>query len=101
MVYQARPGIGADDQSGNPQAIAVLVHDDGRDMIVEAAPIVPGQEYGRILPVGTVHDRVDAARHVRLAVADLAEGMLAVDHVRHDPAYLWQGAVFDGREEVA
>ena len=41
MIDEALSGVRADDQAGDAQAIAVLVHMRGHDMIVETAPVIP------------------------------------------------------------
>ena len=54
-------------------------------MVVEAAPVVPGDEDGRRFPIRAATDRVDDARHPCLTDADARRRMLADAVVRHDP----------------
>ena len=72
VVDVARLRVRADDESGHPQAVAVLVDARRGDVVVEAAPVVPGEEDRGRVPVGAAHDRVDQARHVGLADGDRA-----------------------------
>src|SRR5436190_22717254 len=53
--------VGTDHHCGHAQPVAVLV--DGRrdDVIVETAPVVPGDEDCCGLPLRALHDRVDEA----------------------------------------
>ena len=46
-------------------------------MVVEAAPVVPGQEDRSGVPVGSAHQGVDQVGDVPLPVADLALWVLA------------------------
>src|ERR1700676_14679 len=46
VVYIALAGVGADPHAGHAQPVSVLVDDGGDHVIVEAAPVVPGEEDG-------------------------------------------------------
>ncbi len=85
MVDVALARKWADDQSGNAQAIAVVIHRRRGHVIVETAPIVPGQKDRGALPVRALHDGIDQAGHIRLARADERCRVLAVDAIRADP----------------
>src|SRR5581483_10071468 len=78
-------GIGADHETGYPQAVAIFVDTWRRDVIIEAAPVVPGKKDGRAAPVGALHDGVDKPGDVGLTFADQGRGMLAGAAIRHDP----------------
>ena len=47
MIDVAPLGVGADDQSGNAQSVTVVVDPRRNDVVIEAAPVVPGEEDGR------------------------------------------------------
>src|SRR5919201_3325190 len=50
VVDEAAPRVRADHEAGDAQAVAVLVHPRRDDVVVEAAPVVPGEEDRRALP---------------------------------------------------
>src|SRR5215212_6711334 len=87
VVDEATPSVGRDHDRGYPQPVAVPVDDRRRDVVVEAAPVVPGEEDRRRLPVGAAHDGVDQAGHPGLALTDERGRVLADlvvrDHPRH------------------
>ena len=87
MVDVPRLGVRADHNSRNAQAVAVLVHYRGHDMVVEATPVIPSQENGGRAPVGTAHDSVDQARYIALAIADGSVRMLADLTGGHHPGH--------------
>ena len=98
MVDQAPLGIRRDDQSGNPQAITVLVDRRGDDAVVEAAPVVPAHEDGRGLPVRALHGRVDDRGDIGLPSVHAGRRVLAVGARWHEPAHRWQRACLGGTE---
>ena len=87
MVDVAPARVGTDHQTGHPQAIALAVHSRRLDVVVEPAPVIPGQEDRRRAPVLAGHDRVDHPRGVILAGADPGRRVLRViaggDHPRN------------------
>ena len=88
-----RPGVRADDQGGHPEPVAVLV-DRGRDhVVVEAAPVVPGQEDRGGIPVGAFHDGIDQVGDVGLAGGEVRRRVVAVGLGGGDPGDRGQGAV--------
>ena len=78
----------ADQQPRHPQAVALLVHGGRCDVVVEAAPVVPGEEDRRRGPVGALHHVVDQPGDVRLPVADLRRRVLAHCYRRDHPAHV-------------
>ena len=88
-------GPRADHDRRDPDPVAVEVDPRRLDVVVEPAPVVPGEEDRRLLPVGTAHRRVDDLRHVALALPDgLARlRVLADARVRHHPGHGRQRAV--------
>ena len=100
MVDEAAPRVRADDQPGDAQAVPVLVHVRWRDVVVEATPVVPGQEDRGAVPVGALHDRVDQARHVGLARGDQPGRVLRHRPVGDDPGDRRQGSRLRRGEEV-
>src|SRR5262249_61651719 len=60
------PGVRGDGDRGHAQAIAVLVGPGRCHVVVEPAPVVPGQEDGGGGPVGALHGGVDECRGVGL-----------------------------------
>ena len=54
VVDVALLGVGADHDPGHAQAEAVAVDDRRHDMVVEAAPVIPGEEDRGAVPVGAV-----------------------------------------------
>src|SRR5205807_1400282 len=59
VVDEAGPGVRADHQRGNAEAVSVAVDVRRANVVVASAPVVPGQEDRRARPVGAGHDRVD------------------------------------------
>src|SRR6266550_34288 len=93
VVDVPRPGVRADDQGGHPEPVAVLV-DPGRDhMVVEAAPVVPGQEDRGGIPVGAFHDGIDEVGDVGLAGGEVRRRVIAVGLGGSDPGDRGQGAL--------
>src|SRR5207245_6963387 len=88
--------IGADDQRWDPQAVAVLVHHRRHHVIVEAAPVIPGQEDGGAVPVRSLHGGIDQAGHPGLPLAHLGGRMLAVGTAGRDPGNGRQVAIHGG-----
>ena len=70
MVYVARAGVGAYDQARHAQAVAVPVYRWRRRAVVEATPVIPGQEDRGAVPAGRAHDGVDERGHVCLPAFD-------------------------------
>ena len=87
MVDVARLRVWADHDPRHPQAVAVLVDDRRHHVIVEPTPVIPGEEDRSAAPVWAPHDRVDQARHVRLAGADQRSRMLRHVAARVDPRH--------------
>ena len=56
-------------------------------MVVEPAPVVPGEEDRSVLPSRSAHDGVDEARDIRLPDRDERRWVLAFAVVRHDPRH--------------
>ena len=77
--------VRADHETRHTQAVAVLVGFRRSNVVVEAAPVVPGQEDRRRAPVRPLHDRVDQTGHVVLAHADARGRVLAHRVRRRDP----------------
>src|SRR6266540_3639001 len=101
VVDVALPRVGTDQQGRHPHRVAEPVAGrGGDDVVVEAAPVVPGHEDRRGVPHRAAPDRVDERRDPGLAVADLRRGVLAVLRVRDDPHHRRQGAVLQGPEEL-
>jgi hypothetical protein len=44
VVDVAAPGVGADHQSGDAESVTVLIGVRGTHVVVEAAPVIPGEE---------------------------------------------------------
>src|SRR6202165_3854389 len=62
--------VRADDDAGHAQAVTIDVDRRWYHMVVEAAPVIPGQEDWGAAPIGARHDRIHQAGHIRLADAD-------------------------------
>jgi hypothetical protein len=62
-------GVGTDHDAGHPKSVAVLVDCRRHYVIVETAPLVPGQKDGSRVPIGPLHDRIHQAGNVALAGA--------------------------------
>src|SRR5579862_5308805 len=77
-------------ESRNADAVAVFVDLGRRDVIVKSAPIVPRQENRGAIPVRTLHDRVDDARHVCLTGADERRRVFAIRLRRAEPYHAGQ-----------
>ncbi len=100
MVDVVLLGVRADDQRRDPQAVAVLVHHRRRHVIVEAAPVIPGQEDGGAVPVRSLHGGVDQPGDPGLPLAHLGGRMLAVGTAGRDPGNGRQVAILGGVEIV-
>ena len=92
--------VRGDHDGRHPQAVAVLVHRRGHHMVIETAPVIPGQEDRGRTPVGALHGRVDDRGDVGLAAVDAGRRVVAVRAGRGDPADRGQRAGL-GRGEVA
>jgi hypothetical protein len=68
--------VGADHQPRDAQPVAQGVDLGRLHAVVEAAPVVPGEEDRGAAPVRAAHDRVDQAGDVGLAGADQARRVL-------------------------
>ncbi len=99
VVDEALLGVGGDDQPWHAQAVPVPVDLRRCHVVVEAAPVVPGQEDGGRVPVGALHGRVDDRGHVGLALVDAGGRVVAVELGRGDPGDRWQRSRL-GRGEV-
>lgn len=86
--------VRADDNAGNAQTIAILVHLWRDDMIVKAAPIIPGKEDSGAVPVWSLHHGVNQASHVGLADAYQGGRMLTFFAIRRDPRNGGQSTIF-------
>ena len=86
MVDVANAGPGADEEHRHSNAVAVAVVLRWVHVVVEAAPVIPGQEDRRGVPVWAAHHRVDQTGDVGHPLFDLAAGVLAHAPRRHDPA---------------
>ena len=93
MIHVALPGVGADDQPGNPNAQAVLIHLGWIHVIVESAPIVPRDEDRGGVPLRGIHDRIHQAGDVVHTRGDAGGRVFAQGAVGDDPTHLRQGAV--------
>ena len=80
-----RIGIGADDQEGDAKAIAQAVNDGRRHLIVEAAPIVPGQEDDGIAPRRASLNRIDHIDRPVFPGTRTGRRMLAIRFRSRDP----------------
>src|SRR3954447_10378266 len=76
----------ADQQAGHAEPIALAVDRRRRDVVVEAAPVVPRDPDRGRGPVRALHQRVDEARHVRLPGCDQCRRVGAPLLRRRDPA---------------
>ena len=92
VVDEALAGVRADDDARDAHAVALGVDLRRHHVVVEAAPVIPGQEDRGGVPVRAVHDRVDDPGHVGLARADQGRRVLAVGGLGHDPRHLRQRA---------
>src|SRR5260370_16097479 len=72
MIDIAGARVRTDHEAGHAEPVSLAVHRRRPDMVVETAPVVPGQKDRRGAPVGALHDRVDHPRHVVLTGADSA-----------------------------
>ena len=87
VVDVALARVGADDDAGHPQPVAVLVNHGRRDMVVEPTPVVPAEEDRGAVPVGPLHGRVDEAGRPCLARAQQRGGVLRVRAAGRDPCH--------------
>src|SRR5437763_6782195 len=70
------------------------------NVIVEATPVIPGQENRRTAPVRSLHDGIDKSRHVGLTCAHQGRWMFTILAIGYNPGDGWQGAVLGGSVEV-
>ncbi len=54
-------------------------------MIVETAPIVPGEEDGPTVPIRPLHKSIHQTRDIRLTITNQSRGMLAGLPIRDNP----------------
>jgi hypothetical protein len=101
VVHQPAPCVGADHQAWHAQPVALTVHPRRHDVIVEAAPVVPGDEDRGRAPVRRAHDGVHQPRHPRLPHPRRGGRMLAVCVAGDDPGHVRQPAGAGGCEEPA
>src|SRR4051794_21728023 len=92
--------VWADDHERDADPEPVAVHLWRRDVVVEAAVVVPREEDRRRVPLGRAHDRVDHLRRPVLAVAEVPFGVLAQLEPRGDPRDRRQQAVRDVPHDV-
>ena len=71
-----------------------------RDVVVEAAPVVPRQEDRGAVPVGSVHHGVDQPGHIALPGRRRSGRVLRVDLVRNDPGHVGEMPATRGGKEV-
>ncbi len=69
-------------------------------MVIEAAPVVPGEEDGGTIPIGPLHHGIDQTRDIGLSCAHECGWMLAIFSVGCDPGDCWQGAFFAAVEKL-
>ena len=67
MIDEALFGIGADHYARDTQTVAVLIDFRRNNMIIETAPVIPGEKDGRAVPVWTLHHGIDQSCHIGLA----------------------------------
>jgi hypothetical protein len=67
MVDEAAARVGADDERGHAEPVAVAAYRRRVYVVVEAAPVIPGQEDRRRAPVRAALDGVDHIGHERLS----------------------------------
>ena len=91
--------VRADHEGRYADAVAVAVDRRRHDMVVEAAPVVPGQEDGAARPIGALHHGIDQARDPRLTGRDEIRRVFAVGVVRDDPRNRGQRARLGVGEE--
>src|SRR5262249_51610554 len=92
----------ADDHGGHADPVAERVDSGREDVVVEAAPVIPGQEDRGGVPDGGVpHHRVDDLGDICHSGADQGGRVLAVRLVGRDPGHGGQGAAVDVAEEGA
>src|SRR5262249_50045592 len=85
VVDVAAFGVGADHAAGDADAVPVGVDAGRGDVVVEATPVVPGNEDGGVLPVGAAHHVVAQTGDSSLADVHTGGGMLTAHLVRGDP----------------
>ena len=92
-------GVGGDDEEWDAEAEAHVVDLGGRDVIVPAAPVVPGDEDGGGVPEGAVADGVDYGGDPVGAFGERA-GVVGVIEGGDDPGDLGELALGDVGEDV-
>ena len=85
MIDVPPPGIGTDDYSGHTNSIPEFIDDRRPHMVVEAAPVVPGEKDRRRVSFRALHDLVDDVGDIRLSDADQRRWMFAVTEIGHHP----------------
>ena len=85
VIDVAVPGIRADNQHRDAQAVSVGVGRRRDDVVIEAAPVVPGEEDRGRAPVRALRDRVDQVRDVGLAGGEIGRRVVAVRLRGGDP----------------
>ena len=77
--------VRADHHRRDAETVAEAIDVRRADVVVEATPVVPGQEDRCALPLRAAHHVVDQPRHVGLADRDRRRRVFTLAPVRHDP----------------
>src|SRR6185437_3385318 len=92
VVDEAGLGVRAYYEPRHAQPVAADVDPRRRLVVVEATPVVPGEEDRGAVPARAAHDRVDQRGDVRLAGGDGAVGVFGDAELGGDPGDVRQPA---------
>src|SRR6266487_3969404 len=76
------------------QAVTIDINMRWHNVVVETAPIVPGEENCRTIPVWPLHNRIDQIRDICLASAYKGRRMLTLLTIRRNPGYCRERTIF-------
>src|ERR1700694_1404436 len=100
-MYVAGLRVRADDEARDAQPVAQLVDRGWDDVVVEAAPVIPGEEDRGAGPAGAAADLIDARRHVGLAAAERTRRMFSDLLAGRQPGDVRKSAASRSRDFVA
>src|SRR5215472_9802961 len=93
--------VGRNDDHRNARPETVLVERWRRDVVVESTEVVPGEEDGGRIPVGTTHDGINLIDCPILTLAAAPAGMIVVATSGHQPAYGRQFSILSVADELS
>src|SRR5579859_4937944 len=101
MGHEGGFRVRRNDNHRNSEAQSGTVQYWWRNVVIETAPIIPGQENSGIAIDGTIHDRFDLVRHEILSRLHLVRGMIGRERRWGNPGNSGEFPALDVRNELA